>query len=238
MLPPVHVPIRRPAAGRRAERPEHEHARPAPAGAVRRRHARRCRSNCAPRPPSVLGLAIDFRQTNGEGELVSWVQECRGRAAGIVINPAGYTTTSIALMDALLATDLPVIEVHVTNIHRREEFRQHSYVSKVAVGVICRPGRARLRPGAAGHGRTSWRPAHDAAFRSIPMRSAPGRRADRNRPVGDRDRREGQPHPRGARAPRAPSRCRRAGRRRSRPRCRAAQATRRPRPTSRRIPAP
>src|SRR5580693_4266905 len=84
-----------------------------------------------------LGLAIDFRQTNGEGELISWVQECRGRAAGIVINPAGYTTTSIALMDALLATALPVIEVHVTNIHRREEFRQHSYVSKAAVGVIC-----------------------------------------------------------------------------------------------------
>jgi len=83
-----------------------------------------------------LGLAIDFRQTNGEGELISWVQECRGRAAGIVINPAGYTTTSIALMDALLASELPVIEVHVTNIHRREEFRQHSYVSKVAVGVI------------------------------------------------------------------------------------------------------
>jgi 3-dehydroquinate dehydratase II len=84
-----------------------------------------------------LGLAIDFRQTNGEGELVSWVQECRARAQGIVINPAGYTTTSIALMDALLASDLPVIEVHVTNIHRREEFRQHSYVSKAAVGVIC-----------------------------------------------------------------------------------------------------
>jgi 3-dehydroquinate dehydratase-2 len=89
-----------------------------------------------------LGLAIDFRQTNAEGELVSWVQECRGigakrGAAGIVINPAGFTTTSIALLDALLATDLPVIEVHVTNIHRREEFRQHSYVSKAAVGVIC-----------------------------------------------------------------------------------------------------
>ena len=65
------------------------------------------------------------------------MQECRGRAAGIVINPAGYTTTSIALMDALLASELPVIEVHITNIHRREEFRQHSYVSKAAVGVIC-----------------------------------------------------------------------------------------------------
>ncbi len=83
-----------------------------------------------------LGLSIDFRQTNSEGELISWVQECRGRAAGIVINPAGYTTTSIGLMDALLSTELPVIEVHITNIHRREEFRQHSYVSKVAVGVI------------------------------------------------------------------------------------------------------
>ena len=83
-----------------------------------------------------LGLAIDFRQTNGEGELVTWVQECRGRAAGILINPAGYTTTSIALLDALLAVGLPVIEVHITNIHRREEFRQHSYVSKAATGVI------------------------------------------------------------------------------------------------------
>lgn len=84
-----------------------------------------------------LGFGIDFRQTNGEGELISWVHECRGRASGIIINPAGYTTTSIALMDALLASGLPVIEVHVTNIHRREEFRHHSYVSKVAVGVIC-----------------------------------------------------------------------------------------------------
>jgi len=84
-----------------------------------------------------LGLAIDFRQTNSEGELVTWVQECRGKAAGIVINPAGYTTTSIALMDALLAAELPVIEIHITNIHRREEFRHHSFVSKAATGVIC-----------------------------------------------------------------------------------------------------
>ena len=83
-----------------------------------------------------LGLAIDFRQTNAEGELVGWVQECRGRAAGIVINPAAYTHTSIALMDALLSVELPVIEVHISNIHRRESFRHHSYVSRVAVGVI------------------------------------------------------------------------------------------------------
>ena len=82
-----------------------------------------------------LGLAIDFRQTNAEGELITWVQQCRGRAAGIVINPAG--TNSIALMDALLSAELPAIEVHITNIHRREEFRAHSYVSKAAVGVIC-----------------------------------------------------------------------------------------------------
>jgi len=83
-----------------------------------------------------LGLAIDFRQTNSEGELVTWIQECRGRAEGIVINPAGYTTTSVAVLDALLAVGLPVIEVHITNIHRREEFRQHSLISKAATGVI------------------------------------------------------------------------------------------------------
>ena len=85
----------------------------------------------------ALGLAIDFRQTNGEGELISWVQECRERAAGIIINPAGYGHTSVALMDALLASDLPIIEVHVTNIHRREAFRHVSFVSKAADGVIC-----------------------------------------------------------------------------------------------------
>ena len=83
-----------------------------------------------------LGLAIDFRHTNGEGELIAWVQECRGRAAGIIINPAGYSHTSIALMDALKATDLPIVEVHISNIHRREEFRHLSYVSKAATGVI------------------------------------------------------------------------------------------------------
>jgi 3-dehydroquinate dehydratase II len=84
-----------------------------------------------------LDVAIDFRQTNGEGELVSWVQECRNRARGIVINPAAYGHTSVALLDALLAVDLPVIEIHISNIHRREEFRQHTYCSRAAVGVIC-----------------------------------------------------------------------------------------------------
>jgi len=84
-----------------------------------------------------LGLAIDFRQTNLEGELIGWIHECRDRAAGIVINPAGYSHTSVALMDALLAADMPIIEVHITNIHRRETFRNHSYVSHAATGVIC-----------------------------------------------------------------------------------------------------
>ncbi|PZW38668.1 3-dehydroquinate dehydratase [Humitalea rosea] len=84
-----------------------------------------------------LDLAIDFRQSNIEGELIGWIHEMRGRAAGIVINPAGYSHTSVALMDALLASDIPVIEVHISNIHRREAFRHHSYVSHAATGVIC-----------------------------------------------------------------------------------------------------
>ncbi len=92
-----------------------------------------------------LGLAIDFRQSNLEGELISWVQEARARAAGIVINPAGYTHTSIALMDCLLAVDVPVIEVHLSNIHKREAFRHQSYVSRAALGVICGLGFAGYR---------------------------------------------------------------------------------------------
>jgi 3-dehydroquinate dehydratase-2 len=85
----------------------------------------------------TLGLAIDFRQSNSEGELVTWIQEARTRAAGIVINPAGYTTTSVSLLDALLAFDAPVIEIHLTNIHKREPFRRRSLVSLASRGVIC-----------------------------------------------------------------------------------------------------
>jgi 3-dehydroquinate dehydratase-2 len=85
----------------------------------------------------ALDLAIDFRQTNHEGELITWVQECRDKARGIVINPGGYSHTSIALMDAVLAAELPVVEVHLTNIHAREEFRRHSLISRAANGVIC-----------------------------------------------------------------------------------------------------
>ena len=85
-----------------------------------------------------FGLKIVFRQSNMEGELVDWIQEANAKkAAGLIINPAGYTTTSIAILDALLVLKMPVIEVHVTNIHAREEFRQHSYISKAANAVIC-----------------------------------------------------------------------------------------------------
>ncbi|MCQ9155607.1 type II 3-dehydroquinate dehydratase [Acidomonas methanolica] len=84
-----------------------------------------------------LDVALDFRQTNIEGELISWVQEMRGRARGIVINPAGYGHTSIALMDALLAVGVPTVEVHISNIHRREDFRHHTYTARAAIGVIC-----------------------------------------------------------------------------------------------------
>jgi 3-dehydroquinate dehydratase-2 len=88
------------------------------------------------RTAAELGLDIEFRQSNAESQLIDWIQEARERAGGLVINPAGFTTTSVAILDALLTCEFPIIEVHITNIHRREEFRQHSYVSKVASGVI------------------------------------------------------------------------------------------------------
>ena len=84
-----------------------------------------------------LGLTVDFRQSNHEGVLVDWIHEARTEAAGIVINPGAYTHTSIALHDAIKAVDLPVIEVHISNVFARESFRHHSYVSPVAVGVMC-----------------------------------------------------------------------------------------------------
>lgn len=83
-----------------------------------------------------FGLAVVFRQSNLEGELVTWIQEARTKAAGILLNAAGYTTTSIAILDALLAVQIPAIEIHMTNIHARESFRQNSYVSKAAKAVI------------------------------------------------------------------------------------------------------
>lgn len=84
-----------------------------------------------------LGLGVHFRQTNHEGELVSLVQEAREKACGIIINAAGYTHTSVALHDSLRMADIPIIEVHLSNIYKREAFRHHSYVSPTALGVIC-----------------------------------------------------------------------------------------------------
>jgi 3-dehydroquinate dehydratase-2 len=84
-----------------------------------------------------FGLEVVFRQSNIEGELVTWIQEAQEKGAvGIVINPAGYTTTSIAILDAILALRIPVIECHITNIHQREAFRHNSYVSKGARAVL------------------------------------------------------------------------------------------------------
>jgi 3-dehydroquinate dehydratase-2 len=84
-----------------------------------------------------LGLTVDFRQSNIEGELVTWIQEARERASGIILNAGAYTHTSIALLDALNAAEIPAIEVHLSNVFRRESFRHHSYISLAARGVIC-----------------------------------------------------------------------------------------------------
>jgi 3-dehydroquinate dehydratase II len=84
-----------------------------------------------------LGLTVDFRQNNHEGTLVDWIHEAKGKHAGIVLNAGAYTHTSVAILDAIASVELPVVEVHLSNIHKREEFRHHSYISKVALGMIC-----------------------------------------------------------------------------------------------------
>ena len=84
-----------------------------------------------------LGVEVEMRQSNSEGELVTWIQEARASCAGIVINPAAYTHTSVAILDALLMCEFPVIELHLSNPHRRDEFRHRSFVSKAAKGIIC-----------------------------------------------------------------------------------------------------
>jgi len=91
---------------------------------------------CAERA-AALGLEVDFRQSNSEGEIVEWIQSAAEKCDGIIINPAAYTHTSIAILDALQQTDCPVIEVHLSNIFQRESFRHHSYVSPTAQGMIC-----------------------------------------------------------------------------------------------------
>lgn len=83
-----------------------------------------------------LKLSIDFRQSNIEGEIVNWIQEARENHDAIVINAGALTHTSVAIMDALLAVDTPCVEVHLSNIFKREEFRHHSYISSAAVGMI------------------------------------------------------------------------------------------------------
>ena len=83
-------------------------------------------------------LAVEFRQSNHEGVIIDWIHEARAKAAaGLIINPAGYTHTSVAILDALLAMQVPVVEVHISNIHAREPFRRRSYVSQAARAVIC-----------------------------------------------------------------------------------------------------
>lgn len=83
------------------------------------------------------GLSVDFRQSNHEGELVEWIHEAARDFDGVIINAAAYSHTSVAILDALLALSIPVIEVHLSNIYKRDEFRHHSFVSAAAKGVIC-----------------------------------------------------------------------------------------------------
>lgn len=84
-----------------------------------------------------FGLEVNFRQSNHEGELVDWIQQARGECAALILNAAAYTHTSVAILDALSAFSGPIIEVHLSNIFRREGFRHHSFVSTVAHGVVC-----------------------------------------------------------------------------------------------------
>jgi len=83
-----------------------------------------------------LAVEIDFRQSNNEGELVTWIQQAAGKFAALVINPAAYTHTSLAMRDAISAVGIPTIEIHISNIHKREQFRHHSFIAEVAVGQI------------------------------------------------------------------------------------------------------
>ena len=83
-----------------------------------------------------LGVEIDFRQSNSEGELITWIQEAGTKFTAIVINPAAYTHTSLALRDAISAVGIATVEIHISNIHKREPFRHHSFIAEVAVGQI------------------------------------------------------------------------------------------------------
>ena len=102
-----------------------------------------------------LGVEIDFRQSNSEAELVTWIQDAEGKFGALVINPAAYTHTSLAMRDAISAVGIPTVEIHLSNIHKREPFRHHSYIAEVAVGQI------------AGFGVNSYLLGLRAAFESI-----------------------------------------------------------------------
>lgn len=91
----------------------------------------RCRDHA-----KSLGVTFDFRQSNYEGQLIDWIQEARISQDGLLINGAGLTYTSIAILDALLAFEKPIIEVHMSNIYKREPFRHHSFISKAATGIV------------------------------------------------------------------------------------------------------
>lgn len=128
--------LRHDAHGTGPERPQPESARHPRATDLRPADPGEIADECAAFA-ETRGFAVDFRQTNQEGQLLDWIHQARGRVAGIVINPAAWTHTSVALRDALAAVELPVVEVHLSNVHQREAFRHHSYVSPVALGVIC-----------------------------------------------------------------------------------------------------
>lgn len=106
------------------------------------------------------GIDVDIRQSNSEGELVTWIQESRQRYDALIINPAGYTHTSIALRDAIIAAGIPTIEVHLSNIYKREDFRHHSFIAGVAVGQI------------AGFGPTGYRLAIEGVLEFLDGRQA------------------------------------------------------------------
>jgi 3-dehydroquinate dehydratase-2 len=83
-----------------------------------------------------FGVDLEFRQSNAEHQLIDWIHAARTKASGLIINPAAYSHTSIAILDALKTCEFPIVEVHISNIHRREDFRHHSYVSLAATGII------------------------------------------------------------------------------------------------------
>ncbi len=93
---------------------------------------KKCEDHC-----KKIGLNVEFKQSNVEGEIVNFIQEAREKYQGIIINAGGYTHTSVAILDALLAVKKPTIELHITNIYKREDFRHKSLISKAADGIIC-----------------------------------------------------------------------------------------------------